>query len=284
MQKIKSFDAFFSGEAEGEVTEGFFGKIADKAKQAAAAAPAAGGKPNFMQRAKDALAAKAAAGGNKPPTSFLDKAKNAAAAAQAGKKPTNLLDKAKLAAEAAKKAGVKPGGGTAQNLLSKLKAGKVSESAISVGSDYKVKIVLDIPKKVIDAYCKRVKSETGAEATSIFSKDELAEEIVKFLVKNNLNAETIPTAIAVGDSAGSSAAGTTAAPATEAPAASSSDDPFADETEEIEFDDTSDEEEDGDEVPMKKGSSAMDFEGTEVQGGEGEKDSLELDPKQPKNY
>lgn len=149
---------------------------------------------------------------------------------------------------------------------------KIQEAAILVENSYRVKTVVDVPKEIVDAYCKKVESETGKSALFMFSHEELAEEMVKYLVKN-IKAESIPSSLSVGEE--SEVEDTT-------PPAVTDKDPFDDNNDvetEIELEDEPAESSETKPMPMKKGTSAIDFEGDEVELGE--KDNIELDTKQP---
>jgi hypothetical protein len=76
---------------------------------------------------------------------------------------------------------------------------KVNESAFKVGSDYKVKVTIDVPISLVKAYIEKVSQETGKNALDNFSESEIAEQMVQHTLKN-LNIDNIPSAMSVGDS------------------------------------------------------------------------------------
>lgn len=80
-----------------------------------------------------------------------------------------------------------------------IKPKKINESAFKVGDDYKVKITFDIPINLIQEYIKKVQTETGKNALDNFSESELAEQMVHYVLKHNINIDQIPSAVAVGE-------------------------------------------------------------------------------------
>lgn len=76
---------------------------------------------------------------------------------------------------------------------------KVNENSFQVGDNYKVKIVIDVPVSLIKQYSEKVQQDTGKNALENFSEAELAEQIVDYIVKQNLNIDNIPSAVAVGE-------------------------------------------------------------------------------------
>lgn len=82
--------------------------------------------------------------------------------------------------------------------FSEFKLNKTNESAFVVGNNIKVKLTFDIPQKLIKEYIEKTKSETGLTPLDYFNENEIAEEIVKYLVSQNLSLDNIPTDITVG--------------------------------------------------------------------------------------
>lgn len=74
----------------------------------------------------------------------------------------------------------------------------LKESAFLVGDDYKVKIVLDIPKSLVQQYIQKVKDETDKDPLDTFSESEIAEQIVSFLIKTNLKIDNLTPEFTVG--------------------------------------------------------------------------------------
>jgi hypothetical protein len=75
----------------------------------------------------------------------------------------------------------------------------VKESAFKVGDDYKVKVTFDIPVSLISSYIEKVQSETGKNALEHFNETELAEQMAQYILKQHLNIDQIPSALAVGE-------------------------------------------------------------------------------------
>lgn len=75
----------------------------------------------------------------------------------------------------------------------------LKESAFKVGDDYKVKVTFDVPLSLMTAYIEKVQSETGKNALEFFSESELAEQLGQYILKQHLNIDQLPTAIAVGE-------------------------------------------------------------------------------------
>lgn len=76
---------------------------------------------------------------------------------------------------------------------------KVNENAFQVGDNYKVKIVIDVPVSLVKQYSDKVSQDTGKNALENFSESELAEQMVDYIVKQNLNIDSVPTSVAVGE-------------------------------------------------------------------------------------
>lgn len=167
----------------------------------------------------------------------------------------------------------------------------IKESAFIVGNDFKVKLVLDIPQSIVNDYVAKVKKDTGKDALANFTVEEVAEEMVRYIIKTKLSIENLPAALSVGEQTQSDTEGdigqegediefevdddeTEEKEPTKEPV-NDEDDPFKDETEEFELDD-----EDDDTEPVKSGDAndKMSFQATEVENVE--KDSIELDADQ----
>lgn len=85
------------------------------------------------------------------------------------------------------------------NKIGKKTLKKVNENSFQVGDDYKVKIVIDVPVSLVKEYSEKVQQETGKDALENFSESELAEQMIDYIVKQNLNIDNIPTSLAVGE-------------------------------------------------------------------------------------
>lgn len=83
----------------------------------------------------------------------------------------------------------------------KLKQEEVNENAFQVGDTYKVKIVVDVPVSLVKQYSEKVSQDTGKDALENFSESELAEQMVDYIVKQNLNIDSVPNSVAVGEEA-----------------------------------------------------------------------------------
>jgi hypothetical protein len=75
---------------------------------------------------------------------------------------------------------------------------KINENSFLVGSDYKVKIVIDIPQSLVKEYIEKVKNETDKDPLDNFSEAEIAEQIVAFTIKQNLFIDNLTPDFTVG--------------------------------------------------------------------------------------
>lgn len=75
---------------------------------------------------------------------------------------------------------------------------KVNETAFIVGDTYKVKIVADVPKNLVDEYIEKVKDETGKNPLDNFSESEIAEQILIYTIKQNLVIDNLSADFTVG--------------------------------------------------------------------------------------
>ena len=78
------------------------------------------------------------------------------------------------------------------------KSNKINENSFLVGSDYKVKIVVDIPQSLVKEYIEKVKNETDKDPLDNFSEAEIAEQIVSFTIKQNLLIDNLTPDFTVG--------------------------------------------------------------------------------------
>ena len=88
-----------------------------------------------------------------------------------------------------------------KNTPNKKFTNKLNENAFQVGDNYKVKIVVDVPVSLVKQYSDKVSQDTGKNALENFSESELAEQMVDYIVKQNLNIDSVPTSVAVGEEA-----------------------------------------------------------------------------------
>ncbi len=79
-----------------------------------------------------------------------------------------------------------------------VKKQEVNESSFLVDSDYKVKVVVDIPQTLVKEYIDKVKSETDKNPLDNFSESEIAEQIVTFIIKKNLIIDNLTPEFTVG--------------------------------------------------------------------------------------
>jgi len=75
---------------------------------------------------------------------------------------------------------------------------KTNENSFLVGSDYKVKIVIDVPQSLVKEYIDKVKEETDKDPLDNFSEAEIAEQIISFLIKQNLVIDNLTPEFTVG--------------------------------------------------------------------------------------
>lgn len=80
----------------------------------------------------------------------------------------------------------------------KHKVSKINETAFVVNDNYKVKLTFDVPKSLVEEYINKVKEETGKTPLDFFNKNEIAEEIIQYLIKENLNIDNLPSSFTVG--------------------------------------------------------------------------------------
>jgi hypothetical protein len=84
-------------------------------------------------------------------------------------------------------------------LFKNFKTTPINESALKVDDTFKVKTIIDIPVSFLKSYIEKVEKETSKKATDTYTVEELAEQIVKYLVKQNLTVEQVPSSLAVGE-------------------------------------------------------------------------------------
>jgi len=74
----------------------------------------------------------------------------------------------------------------------------IMEAVFQVNDIYKVKTTIDIPQSLINAYVKKVKDNTGKNLRQFFGDMDIAEEIVKFVAQNGLDADKLSPNALVG--------------------------------------------------------------------------------------
>ncbi len=75
---------------------------------------------------------------------------------------------------------------------------KLNENSFLVGADYKVKVVIDVPQALVQEYINKVKDETDKDPLDNFSEAEIAEQIITFLIKQNLVIDNLTSEFTVG--------------------------------------------------------------------------------------
>ena len=69
----------------------------------------------------------------------------------------------------------------------------VKESVMQVQDTYRVKVFVDVPQSLINGYVKKVKDTMGDKnARQFFSDVDMAEELVKYVITNNVLLDKIP--------------------------------------------------------------------------------------------
>ena len=93
----------------------------------------------------------------------------------------------------------------------------IKESVLQVNDIYKVRIMADVPQSLLNAYVKKVKDNVGKNLRQFFGDMDLAEEIIKWVVQNGLDADKMPANALVGGAQGQGQSGAQQAPAQMAP-------------------------------------------------------------------
>ena len=83
---------------------------------------------------------------------------------------------------------------------------KVNETVFQVENTYRVNIIADVEAKLLSAYAKKVKQNMNKEITDLMGNAMLAEELVKWVLKDGLDAEKIPASAIIGGAQGQSQA------------------------------------------------------------------------------
>ncbi|MCK9477751.1 MAG: hypothetical protein M0R46_17700 [Candidatus Muirbacterium halophilum] len=68
----------------------------------------------------------------------------------------------------------------------------IKESIEMIDDIYRVRTATDIPQSVINAYVKKVKETTGKDLRKLIGDVDIAEELLKYVITNNLNVDNIP--------------------------------------------------------------------------------------------
>lgn len=81
--------------------------------------------------------------------------------------------------------------------VKKLDDFKTNESVTPIGDKYLVNGI-SIPQRVVNAYSKKVKDQTGKDLKQIYSESQIAEELIKYVVDKFLDVETLPVSALIG--------------------------------------------------------------------------------------
>ena len=74
----------------------------------------------------------------------------------------------------------------------------VNETVYQVENTYRVNVIVDVEAKILSSYSKKVKQNTGKEIQDLMGNAMLAEELVKYIIKENLDADKIPANAIIG--------------------------------------------------------------------------------------
>lgn len=78
----------------------------------------------------------------------------------------------------------------------------VNETVYQVENTYRVNVIVDVEAKLLSSYSKKVKQNTGKEIQDLMGNAMLAEELVKYIIKENLDADKIPATAIIGGAQG----------------------------------------------------------------------------------
>jgi hypothetical protein len=76
----------------------------------------------------------------------------------------------------------------------------VKESVLQVDDVYKVRVIVDVKKSMVNSYIKKVSDNTQKNLRDFYSDMDIVEELVKHVVETGMNVDTIPATILVGGS------------------------------------------------------------------------------------
>lgn len=79
---------------------------------------------------------------------------------------------------------------------------KINETVFQVDNIYRVNVIVDVESKLLSAYAKKVKQNTGKEINDLLSNAMIAEEIVRWVLKDGLDVEKIPGNAIIGGAQG----------------------------------------------------------------------------------
>jgi len=76
----------------------------------------------------------------------------------------------------------------------------VNESVLQVDDNYKVRVIVDVKKSMVNSYIKKVGDNTQKNLRDFYSDMDIVEELVKHVVETGMNVDTIPATLLVGGS------------------------------------------------------------------------------------
>ena len=79
-----------------------------------------------------------------------------------------------------------------------IKSKKVNEASFLVGQDYKVKSTFDVSQQLVQQYIEKVTEETGKNPLDNFNEAEIAEQMIDYVVKQNMIIDNLPSDFTVG--------------------------------------------------------------------------------------
>jgi len=74
----------------------------------------------------------------------------------------------------------------------------VNEASFLVGQDYKVKSTFDVSQQLVQQYIEKVTEETGKNPLDNFNEAEIAEQMIDYVVKQNMIIDNLPSDFTVG--------------------------------------------------------------------------------------
>ncbi len=78
----------------------------------------------------------------------------------------------------------------------------VKESVLQVDDNYKVRVIVDVKKTMVNSYIKKVSDNTQKNLRDFYSDMDIVEELVKHVVETGMNVDNIPATILVGGAQG----------------------------------------------------------------------------------
>jgi 23S rRNA pseudoU1915 N3-methylase RlmH len=86
----------------------------------------------------------------------------------------------------------------------KAEVNPINETVYQVEDLFRVNIIVDVPMKVLSAYSKKVEQNTQKKLVDLMGNAMLAEELVKYVIKEGLDADKIPATAIIGGAQGQS--------------------------------------------------------------------------------